>query len=259
MSQGLRNLKLLIEYEGTRYAGWALQHNAPSIAGCLMEAVAGMTGARPALCVAGRTDAGVHALGQVVSFTTASRLEAHRFPAGLNWYLPDDISVHEAREMPLSFDARRDSLAKRYRYRVYHGPQPAALERARAWYLRAPLEVEAMRVAALSLVGEHDFEAFRSAQCDAPHARRTMFGVDITRTLRPPLGEHIDITFRADAYCRHMCRILAGTLIEVGTGKRAVSEVADILAARDRKRAGITAPAHGLTLLEVLYPPEVSP
>ncbi|MBI3179942.1 MAG: tRNA pseudouridine(38-40) synthase TruA, partial [Deltaproteobacteria bacterium] len=238
MSAPLRNLKLIIEYEGTRYAGWALQDNAPSIAGCLIEAIAGMTGVRSLLSVAGRTDAGVHALAQVVSFTTASHIEARRFAPGLNSYLPDDISIHTAREVSLTFDARRDSLSKRYRYRVYRGPQPAALERHRAWYLHQELDLEAMRMAAAALVGEHDFEAFRSTQCDAPHARRTMHAVDLARTPRPPVGEHIDITLHANAYCRHMCRILAGTLIEVGLGKRSAGGVAEILAARDRKRAG---------------------
>ena len=156
--------------------------------------------------------------------------------------------------MPTPQDrARRDSKGKRYRYRVYNARQPAALESLRAWHIRQPLDVDAMRAAAKHLLGELDFESFRSAQCDAEHARREMFAITIYTTPRPPIGTYVDITFHANAFCRHMCRILAGTLTEVGRKRCAPNDVRQILEARDRTRAGITAPPWGLTLLEVEY------
>ena len=251
----LRNIKLTLEYDGTRYLGWQAQADGPSIEAELTSALEKATQQRLDLIVAGRTDAGVHAMAQVVNFHVASRIPAWRFAAALNYYLPPDISVHESIEVPLAFDARRDSLSKRYRYRVYRSRQRAALERERAWVLTAAtLDAAAMVRASRCLLGERDFESFRSTHCDAAHAVREMFAIDITTTPRPPVGEHVDIVFHATACCRHRCRVLAGTLLEVGLGKRSEASVQEVLAARDRKRAGITAPPEGLTLLEVLYP-----
>jgi tRNA pseudouridine38-40 synthase len=243
---GRRNLRLLLEYDGSRYLGWQQQAELPSIEATLLSALERMLNERPALRVAGRTDAGVHAVGQVANFHTRSPIRAEKIAPGLNYYLPDDISVHRSEEVPASFDARVDSLSKQYRYRVYRARQPAALE-TRAWHLRGQLDVEAMIEASRCLIGEHDFESFRSVGCQAPHAIRNMMSIDVTRQPRPPAGEHIDITFHADAYCRHMCRILSGTLVEVGQGRREVGSVAEVLAARDRRKAGMTAPPQGLT------------
>jgi tRNA pseudouridine38-40 synthase len=248
-----RNLRLLLEYNGARYYGWQLQNGRPTIQGRLLDALEQMIGERPSLRVAGRTDAQVHAVGQVVSFRTCSQIEAYRFAPGLNNYLPDDISVHEAREVPADFDARNDSQSKWYGYRVYRGPQPAALELERAWQLRDELDIEAMRAAAAFLIGHLDFNAFRSVHCDSDHAIRHVYAITIDRLPRPPRGEHVQILFHANAYCRHMCRILAGTLVEVGRAQRSVESVRAALESRDRTRAGMTAPAHGLTLLEVIY------
>lgn len=248
-----RNVRLLLEYDGSRYVGWQTQETGPSIQAELARALAELTGEQPLLRVAGRTDAGVHAIGQVVNFRTKSRIPPPRFAPALNTLLPDDISVHRADEAPAAFDARKSARAKRYRYRIYQGPQPAALEDRRSWYVRRPLDLERMSAARVPLLGEHDFEAFRSAHCDAPHARRHMYAIDVASAPRPPLGLHVDIVFHANAFCRHMCRILAGTLVEVGTGRRDPESVAGVLAARDRTRAGLTAPAQGLTLLEVIY------
>jgi tRNA pseudouridine38-40 synthase len=249
----VRNIRLLLEYDGTPYAGWQYQKSVPTVQGCLQKAFDKLLGERPILQVAGRTDAGVHAIGQVVSFRTTAPIPLERFAPGLNNYLPNDISVHEAVEVPASFDARVDSKSKRYGYRVYSAPQPAALELARAWQMRDRLDVECMRRAATALIGHLDFDAFRSSHCDAPHARRHMYGIEIDSYPRPPRGEHIQLLFHANAYCRHMCRIIAGTLIEVGRHKRSPESVALALASRDRRQAGMTAPACGLTLLEVLY------
>lgn len=248
-----RNIRLLLEYDGARYFGWQLQDGRPTIQGTLLDACEEMIGERPNTRVAGRTDAHVHAIGQVVSFRTRSTIPAHRFAPGLNNFLPDDISVHEAFEVPLEFDARNDSKSKWYGYRVYFGPQPAALDGERAWQLREPLDLEAMHEASRCLIGHLDFNAFRSVHCDSKHAIRHVYTVDITSYARPPRGEHVQILFHANAYCRHMCRILAGTLVEVGRGQRSIESVQAALESRDRRQAGMTAPAYGLTLLEVIY------
>ncbi|MEK7703510.1 MAG: tRNA pseudouridine(38-40) synthase TruA [Myxococcota bacterium] len=250
-----RNIRLLLEYDGSAYVGWQLQENGPSIQGELLRALGTITGEKPVLQVAGRTDAGVHALGQVTSFRLAHRIPSASLAPALNGVLPRDISVHRADDVPDDFDARFSSHSKRYRYRVYRADQPAALDHQRAWHRRFPLDLVAMRRAAAHLVGELDFESFRSVQCDAAHARRRMLSIEIASIPRPPLGEHIDLVFHANAYCRHMVRILSGTLVEVGMGKRNPDDVATILVARDRRHAGVTAPPHGLTLLEVLYGP----
>ncbi|MEZ4271570.1 MAG: tRNA pseudouridine(38-40) synthase TruA [Myxococcota bacterium] len=247
-----RNIKLIIEYDGTAYAGWQYQDHQPTVQGTLQHAIQRMLGHAVTLWVAGRTDAGVHAIAQVANFYTDSCIPTHKFPPGFNSYLPADISVHCAEEVDEAFNAKRDSHSKRYRYRIYQGPQGAALEH-RAWHLRSPLDVAAMHQASRCLVGELDFNAFRSVHCDAPHAIRHMFDIAFNETERPPVGRHIDITFHANAYCRHMCRILAGTLAEVGQGRRSIASVAAILRSADRRQAGVTAPPKGLTLLSVGY------
>ncbi len=253
-----RTLRLIFEYDGRRFVGWQAQQDLPSVEAELRAAVQGLTKEDPAFRVAGRTDAGVHAMGQVVSFKTHSAIPAKKFVPGLNAFLPNDVSVHRADEMDPGFDARRDSMSKIYRYRVYRSESPAALE-GRAWHIRRPLDLAVMRGASRCLVGEHDLNAFRSAHCGAPHARRNIFSIEIHATPRPPIGEHVDLLFHANAYCRHTCRILAGTLVEVGLGKRTTASVAEALAGRDRTRAGVTAPPHGLTLMRVFYPDDPPP
>ena len=147
---------------------------------------------------------------------TQISLEARRIAPAINYHLPNDIVVHRAEDMPEDFNARYDSLWKRYRYRIYNGPQETALHRTTSWWIRRA-ELEAMREAA-PIFGRNDFNAFRSVHCDAEHAYREMFSVTIDRIERPPVGQFIDIVFHANAFCRHMCRILAGTLAEVGMG-----------------------------------------
>lgn len=248
----LRNIRIVIEYDGTRYLGWQQQADGPSIQSALTDAVFKLTGERPHVQAAGRTDAGVHAYAQVANFAVTSRIPGEKFAMALNVHLPPDISVHTSAEVPMEFNSRHDSTSKRYRYRVYSSPTRAGLEANRAWHIKFPLDLDAMRTAAAHLIGEHDFESFRSAQCDAEHAIREMFAITIESTPRPPIGHYVDITFHANAFCRHMCRVLAGTLTEVGLGRRP-SDLRSVLEARNRAAAGITAPAGGLTLLEVRY------
>jgi tRNA pseudouridine38-40 synthase len=248
-----RAIRILLEYDGSRFIGWQAQDGQQSVQGELEAAFEKLTGEHPRVRVAGRTDAGVHAQGQVVSLVTESTLSAYKLASGLNFYLPNDVVVHQVDDVPPLFDARSGSHSKVYRYRIYQAPQPSALV-TKAWHLRKPLDVDAMRAASRPLLGEHDFEAFRSSQCDAAHAWRYFYSIDFVTTPRPPCGTVVDIYLRANAFCRYMCRILSGTLAEVGTGKRPQESLAQLLESRDRTKAGITAPAKGLTLLRVFYP-----
>ena len=249
-----RTIKLTLEYDGSAYGGWQRQPHSPTVQGEVERAIRAFDPELEHVQVAGRTDSGVHAIGQVAHFHTQISLEARRIAPAINYHLPNDIVVHQAEDMHEGFNARYDSLWKRYRYRIYNGPQETALHRTTSWWIRAPLELEAMREAAGHFLGENDFNAFRSVHCDAEHAFREMFSVTIERTERPPVGHFIDIVFHANAFCRHMCRILAGTLAEVGMGKFVPDDIPAIMASRDRRRGGRTAPPGGLTLLEVAYP-----
>ena len=249
-----RNIRLLIEYNGSAYSGWQRQNDQPTIQGSIEKALSKMLGHTPALQVAGRTDAGVHALAQVANFTVRSKIPTWRFARGINNFLPGDISIHLSEEVPLTFNARFDSVSKYYRYRVYQGPQPTALDHGRAWWILQELDMERLKAAAALLVGQHDFNAFRSAHCDAEHAIREIFDITVHEVPRPPLGHYIDIVFHANAFCRHMCRILAGTIVETALGKLEVSQVQQALEKKERQYAGVTAPPGGLTLLEVVYP-----
>ncbi len=198
---------------------------------------------------AGRTDAGVHARGQLVSSTFASRVPPEKMVLALGSQLPDDLSVLEAAVVDASFDAKRTSIGKRYVYRVHAAIPRDPFAGAFRWHVRGKIDVEQMARAAPALVGEHDYESFRSALCDAAHARRCLWKVEIKASL--PL---IEIEVRGNAFCRNMVRIIAGTLVDVGRGRFAADAIPQILAARDRTRAGITAPPEGLTLEEVYLP-----
>ena len=183
-------------------------------------------------------------LAKLPIFTRKSVL-ASIAPA-INYHLPNDIVVHQAEDMPEGLTRVMIAL-KRYRYRIYNGPQETALHRTTSWWIRAPLELEAMREAAGHFLGENDFNAFRSVHCDAEHAYREMFSVTIDRIERPPVGQFIDIVFHANAFCRHSVEP-RGTLAEVGMGKFSPDDIPAIMASRDRRCGGRTAPPGGLTL-----------
>ncbi len=249
-----RNIRLLIEYDGSGYNGWQRQPGQPTIQGSIEEALSKMIGYVPTLQVAGRTDAGVHALAQVANFTVRSKILDWQFARGINNFLPKGISIHQSQEVPMEFNARFNSSSKYYRYRVYHGPQPTALDRGRAWWLLSPVDMDRLEKAAAMLVGQHDFNAFRSAHCDADHAIREIYSIKIDKLARPPMGYYVDILFHANAFCRHMCRILAGTIVETGLGKFELENIQEALDKKDREYAGVTAPPGGLTLMQVVYP-----
>jgi tRNA pseudouridine38-40 synthase len=241
-------LKLTVEYDGTDYVGWQRQLNGTSIQEVLERALSDLFGAEVATLAAGRTDAGVHALGQVVAFDAPRALPLTAYLRGLSALLPEDISVVAAAEVPEDFDPRRDALGKRYRYLISNRPVRSPLRRRTHWQLFSPLDVKAMEEAARPLVGTHDFSAFRAANCEAPTTQRTLRELTLTAS-----GDVVQFELEGTAFLKHMVRNIVGTLVEVGRGRQPGPWVAEVLASRDRTQAGPTAPAQGLVLVEVRY------
>jgi tRNA pseudouridine38-40 synthase len=240
----------VLEYDGADFEGWQIQAGvrpARTVQGVLWTAVAELTGGEPRLRGAGRTDAGVHAEGQVASLEVATDLPAERLQAALNARLPGDLAVRECRSAPQGWDALRAAVAKHYRYRIWNGRSRSPLHRARWAHVTAPLDVERMAAAAVDCVGRHDFAAMQATGSDVRTTERTLTRLDVTGQG----GHEILLDVEGEGFLRHMVRNLAGTLIEVGRGRFDVSEVAAILASGDRGRAGPTAPARGLTLVRV--------
>jgi tRNA pseudouridine38-40 synthase len=242
-------VKLTLEYDGTRYVGWQVQPNGPSIQAEVERALAALHGAPRRVTAAGRTDAGVHARGQVASFAEERPLPLAAYVKGMNALLPEDVAVRAASVEPDGFDARRSARGKRYRYAIENWDTRAPLTRSQAWQLFGPLDVGAMREAARHLVGRHDFAAFQAADCAAHHAVREVRRLDV---LGDP-GGRIELVVEATAFVKHMVRNVVGTLVEVGRGKRAPASLPALLAGGDRKAAGPTAPPQGLCLEEVFY------
>lgn len=245
----MQNFKLTIEYDGTAYHGWQRQAEASSVQAELERALEGMTRSPITVTGAGRTDAGVHALGQVANFRCATRLTSEAILKGLNSLLPGDIAIRDCTLAPGDFHARFDARSKRYHYRILNRAARAAVGRNYAWFLHRPLDVEAMGQAAERLIGRHDFKAFESAGSPRAHTRRHVMAADWVE------GPDRRLTFRieADGFLRGMVRNIVGTLVGVGLGKLEPLQMDAILASRDRRRAGATAPARGLFLVEVRY------
>lgn len=246
----MRNIKLILEYDGTNYYGWQSQAGTdkPTIEDTLKGAIRQAISEDVSLHSSGRTDAGVHALGHVVNFKTSHPLPPKAWPPVLNRLLPSDIRVISSMEAPLNFDSRRSAKAKLYRYLILNRPEPTALYRKYAWHVGRPLDLGKMRLAAKRLMGRHDFKAFRSSDCGATSTVRTIRNIKIKRQLC-----FIGIDIEADAFLMHMARNIVGTLVEVGLGRFRPSDVSRILSSGDRAKAGITAPAHGLYLVRVDY------
>ncbi|HZY05669.1 MAG TPA: tRNA pseudouridine(38-40) synthase TruA [Anaeromyxobacteraceae bacterium] len=242
-------VKLVLEYDGTRYVGWQVQPNGPSIQAEVERALQTLRKAPVRVTAAGRTDAGVHALGQVASFPEERPLPLGAYLKGMNALLPEDVAVRAASLEPDGFDARRDACGKRYRYRIQNLETRAPLGRRTAWQVFRPLDAEAMRAAARPLLGRHDFAAFQATDCESHHAVRDLSRLEVLGERR---GE-IEVVAEATAFVKHMVRNLVGTLVEVGLGNEPPGWVAEVLAGRDRTRAGPTAPPHGLCLEEVFY------
>jgi tRNA pseudouridine38-40 synthase len=240
----MRTLKLTISYDGTRFVGWQRQAAGESIQGHLEDALARFEGGPVAVHGAGRTDAGVHALGQVASVTLTAAHDAGAIARGMNAQLPSDIRVLKVEDAPPGFHARFSATSKTYRYALRNAPVVSPFERAYAWHVPERLDVQAMGTAAAALVGTHDFAAFQSAGSDVKDTVRTM-----TRS------EFVDATYEIEGngFLRHMVRAIVGTLVEIGQGRRPVSSVEALLAGRRRADAGVTAPPHGLFLVRVDY------
>ncbi len=246
----MTSLKLTLEYDGARFVGWQVQPNGRSVQEVIEKAIAKLCGEEVRVTAAGRTDAGVHARGQVVSLHVGRELPLKAWTAGLNALLPEDVACVGAEIAPDGFDARRWARGKRYVYSILQTPLRLPLQRGRAWEIRRPLDVSAMAAAAPALVGRHDFSALRAADCPA---RTTVREIRELRVWRD--GARVEIDVQATAFLKHMVRNIVGTLVEVGHGRRAADSLAGLLAGRDRRRAGPTAPPHGLVLDEVYYLP----
>ena len=242
--------RLLLEYDGADFEGWQAQPSGHrTVQGTLETALQRVTGERVRVTGAGRTDAGVHAEGQVASVALSGAAEPERLQRALNGVLPADLAVRGLEAAADAFDARRDATGKLYRYSVWNAPVPAPLRRRRALWLRRPLDLPAMRRAAADLVGSHDFRSFRAAGSSVRTSVRTLRRLEV----RGEAGGAVELWFEGSGFLRYMVRNLVGTLLEVGSGRRDPGGMPVLLAARDRARAGPTAPAHGLTLVEVSY------
>jgi tRNA pseudouridine38-40 synthase len=242
-------VKLLLEYDGTRTVGWQWQPTGRSIQEEVERALEVLHKAPRRVVAAGRTDAGVHALGQVCSFFEREPLPISAYVQGMNALLPKEVAVRHASLEPEGFDARRSASGKRYRYRIENAPSRSPLSLRVAWQVFRPLDVAAMREAAAQLVGRRDFASFQAADCDCRHAVREVRRCEVSG--EP--GGRVDLVLEATAFVKHMVRNIAGTLVEVGLGRRPPDSMAALLAARDRTLAGPTAPPQGLCLEEVFY------
>ena len=241
--------KLTIEYDGAPFVGWQRQDNGPSVQGALEDAVFAFCGERTAVHGAGRTDTGVHALGQVAHLDLAGEKSADTVQAAMNFHLkPQPIVVTRSEIVPDDFHARFSATARRYRYLILNRRAPPALDRGRVWHVPVPLDAVAMADAAALLIGRHDFNSFRSAACQAASPIKTLDQLDVALE-----GELIRIDVGARSFLHNQVRILVGTLQLVGRGQWSTRDVADALAARDRTRAGPTAPPQGLCLMAVRY------
>lgn len=242
--------RLCLEYDGTDFQGWQSQAERPArtVQGTLEAAAADLFGAEIAVSGAGRTDAGVHAEGQVASFVAETRLTAAEVRRALNARLPEDLSVVACEPAPDGFHPRRDARSKGYRYQVWNGAEPSPLRRRRWHRVPGPLDVESMARAAKAFEGPHDFAALQSTGSSVRTTERTLLRCEV-RADGPEITLHVEGT----GFLRHMVRTLAGTLIEVGQGRRLPESMEALLASRDRAAAGPTAPALGLTLVAVRY------
>lgn len=243
-----RRIRLILEYNGARYHGWQVQPDTQTIQGTVEASLTRITANPVRLHAAGRTDAGVHALAQVVHFDTLSPLSMVDLQRGLNRLLPDDIVVRQAAEVTLDFHAQYSAKQKTYAYIVYNHPVRSAFRAPYAWHVRKPLDIAAMREAAGVLLGQHDFSAFRASSCTARSPIRCLQRLAVKQRV-----EQIFFVLRANGFLQHMVRNIVGTLVVIGQGKMASPHMHGILQSRQRQLAGPTAPPQGLFLLRVDY------
>lgn len=244
----MKRIRLTVAYDGTNYHGWQIQNNGNTIEGELARALETFLGAPAEIIGASRTDAGVHALGNIAVFDTDARMPADKFAYALNHLLPEDIRIQRSEEVPADWHPRRVPCRKTYEYRIYRARFPMPVKRLYSYFTYLPLDPEPMREAAGYLVGEHDFTSFCAAGAQSETTVRTIYSLGIEEQ-----GSDLVIRVCGNGFLYNMVRIIAGTLMDVGTGRRAPDSVAEILAARDRTAAGPTAPPQGLTLVEYEY------
>jgi tRNA pseudouridine38-40 synthase len=244
-------IALGLEYDGSRFLGWQTQPGGGTVQDCLEAALATIAGGEVSVTCAGRTDRGVHALEQVVHFDVGVARPDSAWVRGVNSVLPDSVAVQWSREMPPEFHARYAARARTYRYVLLNRAMRPALAARHAGWFHLPLDVAAMRTGARHLVGEHDFSAFRSAECQAPSPVRTLFALEIEAR-----GARIDFVLRANAFLHHMVRNIVGTLVYVGAGRQPPGWVGEVLESRQRARAAPTFAAEGLYLARVEYEPQ---
>lgn len=243
------NYKMVIAYDGSRYNGWQKQGNTKdTIQGKLEKVLEKLEGREVEVIGAGRTDAGVHALGQVVNVKLESKINEEMLLQYLNQYLPEDIAVLSVKEVPMRFHSRLNATEKTYLYRIYRSEIPNPFIRKYTVTITEELDIEKMRMAAEFLIGEHDFKSFCSLKKSKKSTIRTLYSITIEE-----IEEEVRISVRGNGFLYHMVRIIVGTLLEVGTGKKKPEEIEQILEKGERQAAGKTAPAHGLFLKEVKY------
>ncbi|MGL5259025.1 MAG: tRNA pseudouridine(38-40) synthase TruA [Lachnospiraceae bacterium] len=248
-SQKEQVYKCIVQYEGTRYQGWQKQTSIDNtIQGKLESLLSKMCDTKIEVHGSGRTDSGVHALGQVISFSCDTKKEPEEILEYMNLYLPEDIAIISVEKMPSRFHARLHAKSKTYRYRVLNSKIPHIFDRRYTYQVPEYLKVEKMQEATTYLIGTHDFKSFTSNKRGKKSTVRTISSIDIKKE-----GQEIIFTFKGDGFLYHMIRILVGTLLEVGTGKRSPESMKDIIAKKNREASGALVPGKGLTLMEVRY------
>jgi tRNA pseudouridine38-40 synthase len=248
---------MALAYDGSPFQGWQVQPHGPTVQGKLEEVLRIVTGKPVKVYGSGRTDTGVHALHQVASFRADPTLDLRKLRQSLNGLAAPSISVKRVVRVPEAFHARHSAVDKTYRYHIFNRPYPPAFAKHRCWWIRSPLDVEAMREGAAALVGSHDFSAFRAAECAAASPVRTVARLEVCTTDRTDCTLTIEI--EASGFLQHMARIMTGTLTAVGLGKLPPGEVERILASGRRENADMTAPGRGLHLVRVRYDLEAFP
>lgn len=246
--EGQRRFYLIVEYDGTAYCGWQRQINGPSVQQTLEEALVRLTGESISVTGSSRTDAGVHAMGLCAHFDSATRIPAEKIAFALNTMLPEDIRIRESGPAPEGFHARYSAAGKVYRYRFYNSRHDCAIGRQYAAHVPLVLDERRMHEEAQALCGTHDFAAFAASGSAAKSTVRTIYRVQVMRR-----GDEVELMILGDGFLYNMVRIIAGTLMEVGTGKRETGAIADAIETGDRLKLGQTAPAKGLALMRVLY------
>jgi tRNA pseudouridine38-40 synthase len=244
----MRWLKITVAYDGTAYAGWQIQPTEPTVQAVIEAAWHEITREEIRVMAAGRTDAGVHALGQVVGLSTESTLSIADLHRAVNAVLPEDVAIVSVEEAPDDFHATHNAKRKTYRYQIHNGRAPDVFNRRYVWHYPQPLDAATMHAAAQALIGKHDFASLESAGSERPDSIRTLFALSVKRE-----ADRITIEVTGDGFLYNMVRAIVGTLVEVGKGRRDVAWVAEVLASCDRRRAGQTAPPQGLFLIRVEY------